>query len=426
MNHLVRLQSYLSIFDWKNKRQQPNTILEVRSCPFGNNVPDRYGVWPGETFETGKSPVWFNASLYKTVYAKKKITVRGYKHCESITCLHRGKLIYEWFAPGFSPEQKYPMYSMTKSVVATLLGIAIDQGYISSIHNRVIDYFPEVQNVLPQDDCKRDMTLEHLLSMTSGLRDDSHWRRAEDAALAGFMRPQISNPGERFKYISVNYHVIAGIIVRATGENLLDYANKNLFGPLGIQSAEWEKLPDGSYRGNGGIFMTPHDMLRLGYLWLNYGRWRDKQIVSPDYLVRAVSRSRAPYAFGMPFWNNSWFPFFLFGAYETRGHNGQFISVYPNMDMVIVRTGWPTKRAYLNDRSQALAGASFAIDEGIDPILRNEMIASIKAAGGEIVNSVTENTAFVVVGEKLNALGSLGFALGVPLIEPAQLWGMLI
>ena len=420
-----KLKRYLSIFDLKNKRQQPNNIPETRHIDSDSLTVDRYGVWPTEKFETQKPPIWFNAWLLKKIYDHKKITTRSYKHCESFTVLYKGRIIYDWYAPGFSSEQSYQLFSMTKSVVAILLGIAIDQGYISSVKQKVIEFFPEVENDIPLDDVKRALTLEHLLSMTSGLRDDSEWRKAEDTALAGFMRAHAWKPGEKFKYISVNYHIIAGIITRVTGKKLYDYANEYLFTPLGIKTVGWHRLPDGSYRGNGGITMSTEDMMRLGYLWLNNGIWENKQIVSADYIIKATSRSSAPYAFGMPFWNNSWFPFFLFGSYETRGHNGQFISVYPHMDMVIVRTGWPTKRAYPNDRSKSLSGTSFVFDGIFDRSKKNEIVSMIKSADGSIKKRVTKNTSFVITDKTEGINETLAYKLGVPIIDVERVIEML-
>jgi CubicO group peptidase (beta-lactamase class C family) len=297
--------------------------------------------WPTHAFAAGDAPPWFCASAMRRLYDRKG-RADGGRYTDSLLVLYRGELIYEWYAEGFDETTVFPVFSVTKSVLATLVGIAIDEGYIESLNQPVIDFFPEAE--IPQNSSKRGMTIDHLITMTSGLDESGDWRQANDTGLAAFLQPQQHPPGRRFAYISITYDLLAAVVTRAVGQNLYDYAQVKLFGPLGISSVQWPTMWNGIYRGAGGISMNTHDMLRLGYLWQNYGRWENAQLLCPNFIAQAPPRSMATGGYGRSFWNDRIFPFFMTDVYEARGWQGQFISVYPRANMVVVRTGWSEPR----------------------------------------------------------------------------------
>jgi len=403
MNHkkiLAVIQSHISVLSFWNRRMQPNIIPETRASTYGENAPDLYNEWPTKEFNTSKKPWWFLPKVFNEIYNHKKVIYSSYPYCESLLALYKGKLIHEWYAEGFNKKTEFTMMSMTKTVVSVILGIAIKEGYVKSIKQNILDFYPEAKQYIKATDNKYNLTIEHLITMTSGLKDDSEWRLAADTGLAGLLRLQSNPPGKKFKYISVNYHILACALQRVLKIDLYDFAKERIFDPLGITSVKWNKLQDGSRQGNGGITMTARDMLRLGNLWLNNGRWEDKQIVPADYIKQQTSKSKAPYAFGSPFWNNTWFPFSFLGSFESRGHNGQFISVYTN-GLVIVRNGWPAKRTSIQDKSKSLSGATFVLPE----LLSKEKLAEeakiiIERADGIITKNINSKTAFVVTKDK--------------------------
>ena len=343
MRIIAFLMSFFSIFALWNPSAQPNRIPETRTAPVcrDGTMPDRYGVWPTEEFTEGSAPWWFSGRMMRRLYNFKG-RADGGGYTDSLLVLHRGELIYEWYAESFDATTQLPIFSITKSVLATLVGIAIHEGYMDGLDQRVIDFFPEA--ALALDDNKRDMTIDHLITMTSGLEDGGYWWEAEDTGLAAFLRPQLHPPGSYYAYISVTYDLLASVVARAAGQSLYNFAQEYLFEPLGITSIAWPALPDGAYRGAGGISMNTHDMLRLGYLWLNFGRWEDAQLLCPHFIAQAPPRSMAPGAYGRSFWNSQVFPFFFTGVYEARGWRGQVISVYPRLNLVVVRTGWNEPR----------------------------------------------------------------------------------
>ena len=267
---------------------------------------------------------------------------------DGIVVLHRGKIIYERYARGWDRTTPHRMYSVTKSVVSALVGIAIGEGYIDSVQQKVIEFYPDAV-IAPGQESKLDMTIEHLLTHSSGLPGDSEesdaWWESDDTGKAAFETPQAAAPGERFAYSSgPGMQTLACLVSRAVGMNLFEYAKLKLFGPLGMDSVTWDAAGDGRNYGGFGITMTMEDMLRFGILYLNEGAWEGsassdtRQVIPADYIsaTRPPSPNRANYGY-------LWRTYSDEPGYEravrAAGFFGQFICVLPDQDMVIVRTG---------------------------------------------------------------------------------------
>ncbi|MCL2508196.1 MAG: beta-lactamase family protein [Oscillospiraceae bacterium] len=335
--------SILSFFAFWNPNAQPNNIPETRT--YEGEAPDKYGIWPTEEFETGPRPLWFSPTLAKIILPFQR-PVNGNVFSDSVLLLHEGKLVYEYYADGWDKDTPHPMFSVTKSLLSTLVGIAIGEGKIEGVNQKVIDFFPDAE-IAPGQESKRNMTIEHLLTHTSGLPGDGDkvaseypWWDAPDSGIAAFEIPQLAEPGKVHSYSSgPGSQTLACLISRAVDQNLLEYAQEKLFGPLGMTSVRWDAAKDGNTYGGFGLFLTPRDMLRYGYLYLNYGRWEDKQIVPADFVAITPPRSKAAQAYGYLFWNASLTPFD--SSYEASGSFGQIICIMPERDAVLVRTGSP-------------------------------------------------------------------------------------
>jgi len=336
--------SLLSFFTMNSNPQgQPNSIPETRVSPYGDAVPDKYGVWPTEAFAEGQT--WWITPAAAEAYAHAFADKLGdQESSDSLLVLHRGRVVYEHYSDGYGAETRFNTYSVTKSVVSALVGIAIGEGAIEGAHQKVVDFFPGAGDLPDWEEAKADMTIEHLLTMTSGIVcTEELWGAfcgpgVADSALAAFMLPQAHAPGTRFAYDSAAPSILLGIIERATGRAILDYAGEKLFGPLGMASVEWETAPDGLPFGGLGIHMTARDMARFGYLYLNFGRWEDEQIIPADWVAQTPPRVRQPHAYGRMFWRNHLAPFG--SSYCARGHRGQYVVVMPALDIVLVRTSW--------------------------------------------------------------------------------------
>jgi len=299
--------------------------------------------WPTADFEKGAKPWWIMPWAMNLNYFWKCVVMGGFWK-DSFVVLHEGKIVHEEYGWFNNKDKPHGAFSVTKSVLSAMVGIAIGDGYINSVDDLVYDYYPEAV-IAPGQESKRTMTIEHLLTMTSGLPGDDEEELsmacmfADDVGLAAFETPQTKVPGEEMMYSSyAGSQCLASLVAKAVGQNLFEYAQEKLFGPLGMTSVTWRKAPNGDSTGGFGIYMTSRDMLRFGYLYLNDGVWEDERILPEGW----VEASRPPEddftAYGYLFWGNG--PDKDWGSnYEARGLGGQFITIWPDKDIVAVRTG---------------------------------------------------------------------------------------
>ena len=336
---LAFVLSFLSIFALWGPNAQPNNIPETRS--YQGDAPDKYEVWPTEEFERGDVPFWLRPGLLKAAYEVNDFFSNA--RPDSFLVLYKGKLVFEEYYNGYDKDTVHFMASVTKSVVSALVGVAIGEGKIKGVDQKVIDFFPDAV-IAPGQESKRDMTVEHLLTMTNGLPGDNdpvdwEWWDAPDSGKAAFETPQMAAPGTKYSYSSgPGAQTLACLVSRAVGQNLSDYAKEKLFGPLGMTSVQWGTTEDGQPTGGFGINMTPRDMARFGYLYLNYGRWGDKQMIPADYVLKSPPRAMTQQAYGYMFWNFRLLPMGGFGFFEASGAQQQKIAILPGLDTVIVLT----------------------------------------------------------------------------------------
>jgi CubicO group peptidase (beta-lactamase class C family) len=260
---------------------------------------------------------------------------------DSVLVVHNGTIVAEKYYPPYDKDTMHGLQSVTKSVVSALVGIAIQQGYIKGVDDPVLDYYPE--RTFENDDAlKRSITLEHLLTMSSGLAWDwDEMVSSRDWVGYTLDQPMVSEPGTEFYYSSGNAHVLSAIIGEASGMNTLDFAQLHLFDPLGISDVRWKTDLDGIPKGGWGMGMTPRDMAKLGYLYLNQGQWDGQQIIPAEWIKASTERHiQVPEPLepwdlymGYLWWLHE------DGPYAAHGTRGQFIYVIPESDLVVVFTG---------------------------------------------------------------------------------------
>ncbi|MDR3314435.1 MAG: serine hydrolase, partial [Oscillospiraceae bacterium] len=137
---------------------QPTTAPDTRTSPYADGVaPDKYGVWPTEDFETGQAPLWLQTWLLQPAYNLRGLLAFGSQN-DSIVALYKGKIVYEWYADGWDQDTQHTINSATKSVTSALVGIAIAEGYINSIEDKVVDYFPDL-DILIDKERKEQITI---------------------------------------------------------------------------------------------------------------------------------------------------------------------------------------------------------------------------------------------------------------------------
>ena len=336
-------------------------------CIFAFVMPSAYAasestLWPTKEFTKGRPPLWFRPVPIELYLMYRGIS-DGNFFSDSVLTLHNGELVYERYALGWDADTPHQMYSVTKSVLSALTGIAIGDGKIKSVKDKVIDYLDVV--IAPGQECKRDITIEHLLTQTSGLPGDGDaesdgydWWLAADSGKTCFEIPQYTVPGERFSYSSgPGMQSLAALLTKAVGENLFEYAKRKLFKPLGMDSVKWDAAADGVNYGGFGLSMTPRDMARFGYLYLQGGEWDGKQIIPADYVAASPPPSMAGDFYGYLFWD-AFDNIPIDDAYFAGGAFGQFIFIMPSQDTVLVRTGSAIRLAKL--MSKAMLASDFA------------------------------------------------------------------
>jgi CubicO group peptidase (beta-lactamase class C family) len=259
----------------------------------------------------------------------------------SLLVVRHGYLVFEQYGADFNANKTHNQYSVTKSVVSTLVGIAIDQGYIPGLEEPVLRLLPDrtVNNV---DRRKPAITLENVLTMTSGF----DWQEGDPAFNALYNSPDwvqymlempmVAEPGSRFLYCSGCSHLLTGILAQTTGQNVAKFAKDNLFQPLGITNYAWDTGSQQIPVGGWGLYLTPRDMAKIGYLYLMRGQWAGNQIVSTDWIDRSTRLQIE--TGGNLGYGYQWWIYPRYDAYTALGRYGQTIFVIPQADMVIVAT----------------------------------------------------------------------------------------
>ena len=280
--------------------------------------------------------------------AKLFDSIQNLNHAiHSVTVIRNGYLVADATVHPFGQGSKHIIHSCTKSISSALIGIAIEQGYIESVNQPVLSFFPR-RTAANLDANKEAMTLEHILMMASGLecRDSGSYRwrglfdmmQSDDWVQFMLDLPMAEPPGTRFEYCNGASFLLSAIIQETTGMSASAFAEAHLFSPLGISDVEWPSNPQGITIGWSELRMLPHDMAKIGYLYLNQGRWDGEQII-PAAWVAASTRKHISVqshaegeGYGYQWWIDD------SGRYEAIGYVGQFIFVVPELELVVAFT----------------------------------------------------------------------------------------
>ena len=265
----------------------------------------------------------------------------------SLTIVRNGHIVLDAYFWPFQDGQLHDVASVTKSVTTTLAGIAAGQEAFAELSQPLTSIFSG-RPIAKLDERKQRLNLRHLMSMSSGL--DCHaaqgeitlgqMRKSKDWTQFMLDRSMSDEPGSRFEYCSGGMHLLSAAITKVTGFSALDFARRELFSPLGIGNVTWPADTQGVTYGWGDLRLEPRDMAKLGYLWLNNGRWEDRQIIPKGWMEAAIqAQARPPYTdqkYGYGFWlHTSRRP----PEFEAVGRGGQRITVVPEKNIVIVFTG---------------------------------------------------------------------------------------
>jgi CubicO group peptidase (beta-lactamase class C family) len=331
------------------------TLLGCRSCFLDLNAVDYKplsgGSWEVSTPEEQGLDPRLLGDLYRD--AAEVSTLYG------LLVIKNGRLIGEGYFNEGSIDQLSGRQSATKSFVSALVGVALDQGYLESVDQKMMDFFPEFTDQIT-DPRKKQITIRHLLEMRAGYPDeqvtppymdllffsgDFHWVNR----LVDF--PLQSDPGTEFRYSNLTSHLIGVIVARATGMDLETFAEENLFSQIDAELGGWTMDADGYNIGCIEIYVTARDMAKFGLMYMDGGEYQGSRVLSADW----VDESLKPYTedawyskregrhlhdvgYGYQWWSAT------SGRHQfdfVMGHGGNLIVLLDELDMIVVTTGDP-------------------------------------------------------------------------------------
>lgn len=269
---------------------------------------------------------------------------------DSLLVVRHGRIVAESYYAPFRPGMRHLANSVTKAVLGTLAGIAVQSGEIASLDEPVLESF-RWRAVANADGSKAQIKIAHLLDMTSGIEWNEplstapphsllQMERSDDWVRFVLDRPMAHAPGTTFNYNTGDWQLLSAILTRKTGVDTLAYARRALFAPLGITDVTWRSDPQGIRTGGYGLSMQPRDLAKIGYLYLQRGHWAGQRIVAEAWTDRVFQAPIDMKLGNSPQFRyaNGWWAIPDKRAYLAVGFLGQLIIVLPDADVVAVVT----------------------------------------------------------------------------------------
>lgn len=283
---------------------------------------------------------------------------REYGNIAGIVVLKNSEPLYENYFNGYTANDTVHVFSVTKSIVSTLIGIAIDQGFIKSVDQKVLDFFPDY-TVKKGEKIIQTITIRHLLTMTAPYKfkwtpyakvySTKDWVKASLDLLGG------KKPAGEFRYMEeIGPDILTGILTNATGRSVLEFAREFLFTPLEIRvqaniilytsklhvafirtnnASGWVADENGTNTAGWGLTLTAIDMAKIGQLYLNEGKWNGRQIVSSEWIRESTTEQsrwkKEDLPYGYLWWTK------IVNGYAAIGNSGNIIYVNPLKNIVI-------------------------------------------------------------------------------------------
>lgn len=273
----------------------------------------------------------------------------------SLLIVKNGYLVAEDYFNDGSVDQKDRLQSVTKSVTSALVGIALEQGCLSGVDQKMVDFFPEVAGDIT-DPRKEQITVRDLLEMRGGYPNEEDGQAFWDGLLSGHYPPLIegfplvSDPGTTFHYSNLSSNWLGIIVDRSCGMNLKSYAQEHLFSPLDVVPGEWGQDAEGHNNGCGDLHLAPRDAAKFGLLYLNDGIYNGNEIIPSEWVEDSLQTYSVNEAFvkrvgefrnigyGYQWWSADTDDYHVNFAW---GHGGQLIVLVDQLDMVVVTTSYP-------------------------------------------------------------------------------------
>jgi CubicO group peptidase (beta-lactamase class C family) len=272
----------------------------------------------------------------------------------SFMLLRHGQVAAEgWWHP-YAPQYPHMLYSLSKSFTSTAVGLAVSEGLLT-VDDLVVSFFPDD---LPAklDENLQAMRVRHLLTMSTGHDKDATGPTTQEPSgnwVRGFLALPVQHaPGTKFVYNSAATYMLSAIVQKRTGKTVLEYLKPRLFGPLGVEGPTWESCPRGINTGGWGLSVKTEDIARFGQLYLQKGKWNDRQLIPEKWVDEATTKhisngtgdtSDWTQGYGYQFWRSR------HGAYRGDGAFGQYCVVMPAQDAVLaITSGVGDMQAVLN------------------------------------------------------------------------------
>ncbi|MEJ2542939.1 MAG: serine hydrolase [Calditrichaceae bacterium] len=333
--------------------------LEIRL--FHPRIPDRSGQIsyryekPVQIEDGLKTESIYSNSIDPSLISNliREVIDQKYGSIKSLLILKDNKLVIEEYFYGYNRDDLQQIRSCTKSITSILFGIALDHHKDVRTDQSIFTFFPKYNSLKCEG--REKIKLEHVLTMMAGFQWDdipSEMFKADDCFHFILSRPLETEPGEKFIYNSGCSILLGGIISSLEKEKTRVFAENKLFKPLGINDYIWETHKDGTLQCGSGLSLRPRDMVKIGLLVLNDGKWQDKQIVSKEW-IRESTKPHVPeskfFDYGYQWWHHSknnlqWWKEPNAASPKEHdlitalGHGGQYIMIIRDLDLVIVTT----------------------------------------------------------------------------------------
>jgi CubicO group peptidase (beta-lactamase class C family) len=280
-------------------------------------------------------------------YASARAAAIALPQMHGLLVSHRGQLVLEYYPKGYSAGRLANIKSASKSIIAALVGIAIERKLVAGVREPIARWFPELRK--DADPRRQAITIEDLLTMRSGLESTSggnygRWVTSPNWVRYALQRPMVSDPGTSMEYSTGTSHLLSAVLTKASGKTTHQFAAEVLARPLGITLAPWPRDPQGIYFGGNEMLMTPRQMITFGELWLNRGRAKGAQVVPAAWVEascqpRTRSRWDSDREYGYGWWSQT---FNRHRACFAWGFGGQYIIVFRELDLVVAVTSATT------------------------------------------------------------------------------------
>lgn len=346
------LVSFLFVISMSNVYPTSITEGQLPSCNYSPYLTDLLprDYWPTENWISSTPEVQgMNSTLLNSV---SEFVQTNYSGLDSVLVIRHGYIVLEEYpSEEYDIETKHSIASCRKSITGLLIGLAIDHGFLDNVSQKVLDFFPDY-TFDNMDAWKRNITIEHLLTMTGGFDWDESdppyedtlnqahvMQSSEDPIQYMLDLPMRSSPGTEWEYCSGGTYLLRAILWNVTGMTPFDFASEYLFDSIGA-SASWKsRLPDNEYALYSTLLMTPRDMAKFGYLYLNGGFWDGELVVSSEWALKStetqvsLDQKWSDVGYGYLWWTTP-----SVGEIYAIGYSGQLIYLLPQDDLVVVFT----------------------------------------------------------------------------------------